>query len=88
MQLREDEKTVDFDFEGAVTRENGDFLFVLIKISVKAEIVGGQVGVLDVVIRRLILADGEVLADGPSFSFDPVVELVVLGLVMPRAPVV
>lgn len=63
--------------------EDYNLLFLLVEVSLKSETSGREVGVFDVMFWRVILGDGDVLEDGPYFSLDAVVELVVFGFVMP-----
>lgn len=78
-----DKQAVDFDLEGTVSGEDYNLLFLLVEVSLKSETSGREVGVFDVMFWRVILGDGDVLEDGPYFSLDAVVELVVFGFVMP-----
>lgn len=63
--------------------EDYNLLFLLVEVSLKSETSCREVGVFDVMFWRVILGDGDVLEDGPYFSLDAVVELVVFGFVMP-----
>lgn len=88
LQFGEDEDAVDLHFEGAVPGEGHDLVLLLIEVSVESEGHGGDVVPLYVMFGWFIARDVRALEEGPYLGFEFVVELVVLGLVVARAPVV
>lgn len=65
-----------------------NFVLLLVEVSMQAEGERGNVVALDVMLRRLVARDVCSLEEGSHLCFQFIVEVVVLGLVVARAPVV
>lgn len=88
LDFREDEHAIDSDFKGAVAREGNDLIDSLIEVPVESEGEIGHVVPLHIMFRRLVPSNGYVSKHGFYLRLQFVVEFVVLGLIVPGAPVV
>lgn len=84
MNLREDEHSVDFDFERAVPGKVNEFLLPLIVVSLHLCAVScTPAPMLGVMLWGFILRDSYIFDDGLGFFNDAVEENLVLLLIVP-----
>ncbi len=88
LQLGEDEDSIELDLKGSMPRKDHFFLTLFVKVVMDLQAGSGS-GVPGLVMgRRAIFDDGWMWEKGLGLGFHFVEEVMVLGLVVPGAPVV
>ena len=88
MDFRKDQHPIHCNFKGPVSRECHNLIRTLVQVSVQSQGQIGEIVLLDIMLRGFVLGDGGVSKHGSDLGLELIVELVVLGLIVPGAPVV